>query len=398
MSHSGNMRDLLRALQRFGTTLRQRLLPPVLDPGAMPFFSLTYISFLGMPFVFGPEDGADGLATMVAVAVFVPLYFAFYWARDWHRAAILLVIAALAVPMLSFNWFSSTFLIYSNVLAVLLPWRQMLVVVVVSQLLWMLAVAMTSLPFGFFVFMGAFTGVFSAVGCWVWVSGARRNAALRLSQDEVRRLAVVAERERIGRDLHDLLGHTLSVVALKSELAGKLIDRDAEAARREIIEVGQVAREALAQVRSAVTGFRRMLLPAALANARMALDAVRVEFRYETRHGPLPQEIETILALALREAVTNVARHARAHHCSAVVEVVDDRVRLIVEDDGVGAVAAEGHGLSGMRERVETLGGSVTIDSGKAHGTRLLVEMPLEEADEQPAEAPLPLSGEFKPA
>lgn len=381
-----------------GDTLRQRLLPPVLEPGVMPFFSLAYLSFLAMPFVLGPEGSASVGMTLLSVVAFVPLYFAFYWAHGWQRVAILLVIAAMAIPMLPYNWFSSTFLIYSNVLAVFLPWPQMLLVLALSQSIWALALLLTPLPFGFFMFMGLFTGLLSAAGCWVWVNSSRRNAALRLSQDEVRRLAVVAERERIGRDLHDLLGHTLSVVALKSELAAKLIDRDAATAHREIIEVGQVAREALAQVRSAVTGFRRMLLPAELANARMALDAVRVAFRYETRHGPLPQEIETVLALALREAVTNVARHARASVCRARVEALDEQVRMLIEDDGIGAGANEGHGLRGMRERVEALGGSVHVEKGASGGTRLCVEMPLPAPEIEPPVAPIPAAGEPRTA
>ncbi|HRQ65747.1 MAG TPA: histidine kinase [Xanthomonadaceae bacterium] len=392
------VRSTAYALQRIGTSLRQRLLPAALDPGAMPFFSLVYLSFLGVPFLFGPPGVVSLAPTLASIAVFLPLYFAFYWARGWQRAGLLLAIAALAVPLFPFNWFSSAFLVYSNVLAVFLRWHQMLLVLLVSQALWALGVAMTEMPFGFFVFLGLFTGLLSALGNWVWMNTSRRNAALRLTQDEVRRLAAVAERERIGRDLHDLLGHTLSVVALKSELASKLIGRDANAAHREIVEVGQVARDALAQVRSAVTGIRRMLLPAELASARLALDTVQVEFRYEARHDALPSDIETVLALALREAVTNVMRHARARHCRALVECIDTTVRLIVDDDGVGVAGGDGQGLRGMRERAEALGGRIEVSVSPMGGARVTVELPLPVESASTEAASLVAQGAPRPA
>jgi two-component system, NarL family, sensor histidine kinase DesK len=393
-----SVRPTVHALQRIGPALRQRLLPAVLDPGAMPFFSLIYLSFLAVPFLFGPSDIVSLAPTLASIAAFLPLYFAFYWARGWRRAALLLTIAGLAVPLFSFNWFSSAYLVYSNVLAVFLPWPQMLLVLLVSQTLWALAVAMTEMPFGFFVFIGLFTGLLSAWGNWMWMNTSRRNAALRLSQDEVRRLAAVAERERIGRDLHDLLGHTLSVVALKSELAAKLIERDANTARREINEVGQVAREALAQVRSAVTGIRRMLLPAELASARLALDTVQVDFCYEARHPVLPAEIETVLALALREAVTNVMRHARARHCRASIETVDECVRLTIDDDGVGAGIGDGHGLRGMRERVEALGGRVVVGASPMAGTQVRIELPMPVIEDGPGVDAVSVTAVPKPA
>jgi two-component system, NarL family, sensor histidine kinase DesK len=398
MTLPASIRETMQGAHRIGQALRRRLLPAVLDPGATPFFYLVYLSFLGMPFLFGPEDSVALFPTLISMVLFLPLYFSFYWVRGWWRAVVLMAIAGLAVPLFPHNWFSSAYLIYSNVLAVFLPWPQMLLVLAVSQSAWALGVAMTDMPLGFFVFLGLFTGLLSAAGNWIWVSTSRRNAALRLSQDEVRRLAAVAERERIGRDLHDLLGHTLSVVALKSELAAKLIERDTDGARREIVEVGQVAREALAQVRSAVTGIRRMLLPAELASARLALDTVQVDFQYEARHAALPADIETVLALALREAVTNVMRHARARRCRAVIECIGANVRLTVDDDGVGVTGMDGQGLRGMRERVEALGGRVEVSASPMAGVRVTVELPLPVEATTTDAAPLVAHGAPRPA
>lgn len=202
------------------------------------------------------------------------------------------------------------------------------------------------------------------------------NAELQLSHDEVRRLAATAERERIGRDLHDLLGHTLSLITLKLELARKLFDRDVEAAKREVEEAEKVARHALAEVRSAVTGIRATDLAAELASARLLLESSLVHLDYGLPP-ELPADIERGLSLMLREAVTNIARHAEAS--SAQIELVREHasVRMQISDNGRGGIASDGNGLSGMRERVRALGGTLTIDSPRGQGTRLKVVAPV---------------------
>ncbi|VXC04731.1 Two-component sensor histidine kinase [Luteimonas sp. 9C] len=207
----------------------------------------------------------------------------------------------------------------------------------------------------------------------------RQDAALRLSHDEVRRLAAVAERERIGRDLHDLLGHTLSMVALKADLAAKLVPRDPHAAQQEIGEVGGIARDALAQVRQAVSGIRAAGLAAELASARLLLETDGVAFDYalddRVAAAGLPDDIETALAMTLREAATNIQRHARATCAHAQFARDADAVRLQIRDDGRGGAIVPGNGLSGMRERIEALGGVLRIEGGD--GTRVDVTLPL---------------------
>lgn len=212
----------------------------------------------------------------------------------------------------------------------------------------------------------------------------QKDAELRLSHDEVRRLAATAERERIGRDLHDLLGHTLSLITLKLELSRKLFDHDLDAARREITEAEKVARHALGEVRSAVTGIRATDLAAEFASARLLLESSGVRLEYQLPSLALPAEIERGLSLILREAATNIARHARA--TAARIELTqegNDAVLRIV-DNGRGGVAADGNGLAGMRERVRTLGGDLHIDSPLRRGTTVCVRVPL------PARAAVP--------
>ncbi|MBP1474177.1 sensor histidine kinase [Frateuria sp. MAH-13] len=229
-----------------------------------------------------------------------------------------------------------------------------------------------------------------------------KDAALKLSHDEVRRLAATAERERIGRDLHDLLGHTLSLITLKLELSRKLFDRDTEAARREVIEAENVARHALAQVRSAVTGIRATDLAAELASARLLLESSGVHLDYD-QPPCLPAETERGLSLVLREAATNIARHAAATCAHVAFECIDGGLCLTIADNGRGGVLEEGNGLTGMRERVRALGGRLQIHSQQGQGTRLRVVVPLPASAMQIAAAPaapvdsLPMTAEARP-
>ena len=205
----------------------------------------------------------------------------------------------------------------------------------------------------------------------------QREAELRLSHDEVRRLAATAERERIGRDLHDLLGHTLSLITLKSELANKLFDRDAAAAKREMIDVERVARDALAQVRRAVTGIRAAGFAAELASAKLLLESNGVQLEYELADVALPVAIETALAMTVREAVTNIQRHAHAVHASVTLTTAAGRLSLRITDDGRGGAIVPGNGLSGMRERLSAVGADLRVESQRGHGTWVEITLPL---------------------
>ena len=223
--------------------------------------------------------------------------------------------------------------------------------------------------------------VISGFSHFLRMNNYRRDAALRLSQEEVRRLATLAERERIGRDLHDLLGHTLSLVTLKSELARKLALADPERAQREMEEVERVARHALAEVRSAVTGMRRGDLASELISARLMLEASGVVFDGSICDGlRLPAPIEAPLALVLREAVTNIHRHARASAADVRITREKGDLQMRIHDNGCGGLGAHGNGLSGMHERVRALDGSLQIESPMRRGTVLTVRVPLAES------------------
>jgi two-component system, NarL family, sensor histidine kinase DesK len=221
----------------------------------------------------------------------------------------------------------------------------------------------------------------------------RMNRKLSKANEEIENLAKVAERERIARDLHDVLGHTLSVITLKSELAGKLIDRDPERASKEIGEVENISRQALADVRDAIRGYRSKGLVAELAQAKATLETAGVAVQCDAATTlQLPVMQESVLSLAVREGVTNVVRHANAHNCRLRIEQQNGMCRLEIADDGQGFVSVEGNGLRGMRERVEMLGG--TLDRRNRSGTTLTITLPLREVavKDIPQNAPIAVS------
>jgi two-component system sensor histidine kinase DesK len=204
----------------------------------------------------------------------------------------------------------------------------------------------------------------------------RTDYKLRRAHDEIEQLAALAERERIARDLHDVLGHTLSVIVLKAELAGRLIERDPQRAMQEIADVEKTARTALTEVRQAIGGYRSQGLAAEVELARNTLQAAGVALACESTLPKLTAAEETVLCLALREAVTNIVRHARATHCRMRFATTEDRYHsALIEDNGTHPVQQEGNGLRGMRERVQALGGRFSISTD--HGTTLLIELPI---------------------
>jgi two-component system sensor histidine kinase DesK len=290
----------------------------------------------------------------------------------------MLAIGSLAILLLPFNTFSNTYLIYAVAGAAFLGGSLLRRVGWVGLMLAAFLLAILQLGVPLFVF--AITAIISLalfVSSHFQIENERKRVALRLSHDEVKRLAALAERERIGRDLHDLLGHTLSLVTLKSELAGRLLDRDPLAARREIEEVTWVARDALSQVRLAVTGIRAAGLATELASARRLLESAGLRFAYSLEGVPLSAEQETTLALAVREAVTNIQRHAQARKVDISLKRSEGRAHLQIRDDGRGGEIVPGHGLNGMRERIEGLGGELRIHSQRGRGTCLDVELAL---------------------
>ncbi len=328
----------------------------------------------------------DWLLTIGIFAVFLPLYFRGYWLKGRALLATMAAILLLGCLYAPFNSSATVFFIYAagflgQVGRPAIGLRYLAVILLVLGLeAWLIGIPNYAWIWGllFTLIIGGINIHFCEVS--------RNQAKLRLAQEEVEKLATTAERERIARDLHDVLGHTLSLITIKSGLAARLVGKDTERAESEMREVETIARDALAEVRQTVQGFRFLSLGAEMAKAKVALAAAGVEVT--CRPGPfdLDAEAESAVALALRESVTNVVRHAKAHNCSIRFSQARGEFELEVDDDGVGGEPTEGSGLAGMRERIEAVGG--TVDRDGTRGTRVRVRLPVHrEAEELEAAA-----------
>ena len=200
---------------------------------------------------------------------------------------------------------------------------------------------------------------------------------LRTARAEVARLAISDERLRISRDVHDILGHSLSVIALKAQVARRLMRSDPDAAADAMGDVESVARESLAEVRSMITGYRQRSLADELQGARDVLDAAGIAFAVTRDSVVPPAPVDSLLAWTVREGVTNVLRHSHAHRCNISLEASNGGFTVVIVDDGVGGVAsAGGTGLHGLRERVGAAGGRLQAGPAERGGFRLEAYVP----------------------
>jgi two-component system, NarL family, sensor histidine kinase DesK len=353
--------------------MRIRLLPESSHLGWTPYAYLVYLSFY---VVYGVARYSlrDWLIAAPALVAFLVLYFRGFWLRGRPLLLVVLGIVGIGVLLAPRNPGANCFFIYAAAFlgdvgrpTVGARWLLVIVVIVAIES-WLL-----SLP----AMMWAPAIVFSLLigGSQIHFGEVRRkDRALLEAHQAAEHLAKIAERERIARDLHDLLGHTLSIIVLKSELAAKVADRDLARAMTEIRDVERISRNALAEVRQAVYGYRGERLGDELETLRPALAAAGVTLESDIGAVALSPDQERTLALALREAVTNIIRHARAKRCRIALANSGDVLTLTIEDDGVGGDASEGAGLSGMRARLAEVGG--TLERDLRHGTCLTLRVP----------------------
>ncbi len=210
--------------------------------------------------------------------------------------------------------------------------------------------------------------------------------ALGRAEGELARIAVTDERERFSRDLHDLLGHTLSLIVVKAEAVRRLSQRDPDAAMQHTLDIESIGRQALEEVREAVSGYRRTTLRAEVDRAVEALDAAGIAAEVDLAQLPLPAAVEDTLAWVVREGVTNVVRHSGARSSRLVVTCIEGTARLELTDDGTGAgapVSSRSNGLAGLDQRLAAAGGA--LEAGATpDGFRLVATVPVR------AEARLP--------
>lgn len=371
---SGQRAASPRALLR----IHRWLLPESRYFGITPYFWLFYLTSFYAPFFFGPQDRREIALAVLTGAAFLVLYFDGFRHGGPRVLRDVAGILALGVAWLPFNWGAMTFFIYAGAfLGSVGPARAgvryLAGIFAVLMLEWWLADVHWSVA----VFGGPATLLVGLTNIH-YAEVRRRDALLRQSREDVRRLAAVAERERIGRDLHDLLGHTLSVIALKSDLAARFVERSDPRAAEEIRDVQRISRDTLRQVREAVSGFRAGELRDEVRNAHLACEAAGIRLEPEIEAVALAPRQEQVLSMALREAITNVVRHSGGARCRVSLRSQGEHAVLRVSDDGRGGAATPGSGLDGMRARLEGAGGSLELRS--EGGFTVEARLPLEAA------------------
>jgi two-component system sensor histidine kinase DesK len=351
-----------------------KLLPDSSRTNWVPYLCLLPVLLVPLNAYYGNTTTGEWIATGVAMAIFLPLYFWSFWLRGWQAALPVGGMATLGLLAAPFNSSASIFVLYASGAVGFLGDAKRSVAVLSIIIA---AFALQSWLLGYGVGYWAPTIVLAVVFggfCINWMETDRTNAKLRLNQEEIERLAKIAERERIARDLHDLLGHTLSLNVLKARLASKLINIDNEKALQEVAEIEQISRDALQEVREAVQGYRSVGFAGELENTRLALVAADIAGDFSIAETTLDPAQDNILAMTLRESVTNVIRHSGAKHCRVQLSQADSVIRLNIDDDGRGGRFVEGSGMSGMRERLVTGGGALHIDS--SNGMKVAATLP----------------------
>ena len=355
-----------------------RLIPKDHELGWTPYAWLIYLSvFFIQPIVLRPSI-TIWLIDIAGAVLFIATYFRGHWLDGRRIVPIILLQIALGLGFSPINTGAYVFFTYaSSFTARLGRVSRALAWIAAITALGLLVAYATDAPFYYWISHAVFTPLIGAVNLH-FTQVRRANAKLRAAHDEIEHLAAVAERERIARDLHDVLGHTLSLIVLKAELASKLADRDPARAAKEIRDVEHVSRAALKEVRAAIRGYRPTLADE-LASARTLLDTAGIGATVDTTLDPVALKsrdgVEEVLALALREAVTNVVRHSGASRATIRAWRENGAAMLEVADDGRGATSSEGVGLRGMRERVEAVDGNVS--AATTQGMRLTVAIPL---------------------
>ncbi|GAB3145142.1 sensor histidine kinase [Amycolatopsis stemonae] len=337
----------------------------LLDAGMLVYPAVT------VPGVLKYSAGPAAVAGCAIVAVFVGCYLAATRAaahraarRFWALLGVLTVLFAAALPFAHADAFFLATVAVS--LAVPRLPRHGLALTAFAALT---ALVLPGVVWDDVGWTQAVALVFTVLVVYAFAEAVRANQALVEARAEVARLASEAERTRIARDLHDLLGHSLTAITVKSTLAKRLVAADSVRAGEEMTEVETLARQALTDVRAAVSGYREVTLAGELARGRELLRACGVAADLPTATDVVGPDHQELFGWVVREGLTNVARHARATHCAVTVSAST----VEVVDDGVGGSPEEGSGLAGLRERVKAAGGQFRAGPVRPRGWRLRV-------------------------
>ncbi len=330
-----------------------------------PAFYLVYMLFYFIPWLFRAPTLIDIIAFFIALLLFLPIHFISFSKPDPKFIGAIILTQAIGFIIAPFHGMAGVFHIYASCQAGFQrPVKRAGIITVLlafSFIAQSIFIHVNWFEVGLVLFIGAVSGI----TCMAGAEDIEHMEYLERTSVLDKQHAALAERERIAADLHDLLGHTLTMVALKSEVADKFLDKDIERARLEIREIRNEARSALSDVRLAVSGMTATTISAEVERAREALKAAGIALKIVGQSPAVSAHQDKVLGLAIREAVTNIVRHSKAEN--AELRFIQDKngLDISIKDDGVGGVFVPGAGLTGLKRRMESLGGSLDINNKK---------------------------------
>ncbi len=340
-----------------------------------PGFYLVYMLFYFFPWLFKAPSLNDVIAIMVGIAVFLPIYFNAAEKHDLRCLPNVIGISLVGFAVSPFFGSHGVFHIFACAQAGFIRPVKSAVGVVLGVTIAYLAFALLTNQSWWDVFFPVFVAVLVATGSVFTADQIEEQSVLRRSNEYDQQMAALAERERIANDLHDLLGQTLTLVTLKSDIALKLMEKDPQRAALEIAEIRDASRDALRDVRSAIYDMNKTDLETELRRAKKILNAAGVNLEIHGSSPDLSAQNDHVLGLALRESITNIIRHAQASEAVISFDVTNEQVLMEIQDNGTVQSMTEGSGLSGIRKRVEELAGQVVFERVK--GMRVLLSLPI---------------------
>ncbi|MDG1418777.1 MAG: sensor histidine kinase [Maricaulis sp.] len=351
-----------------GTPWRPKML------GSRREFYLVYLLFYGVPWFFRAPELIDIGVLVVALAVFLPLFYRGFENSTPRDLWIMIAMEVISIAAMPFHGSHGVFHIYACVQASYQkPSRYgMFYLIALSTVF--LAASLYLQSHVFEIALNLVMGFIVGISCMASAEYRDRQGRLERARVLDQQLAAIAERERIARDLHDLLGHTLTMVAVKSQVAEKFLTTEPERAAREIREIRDASRGALQDVRKAVANMGGTTLEEEIAHAGHAFNAAGINFTVEGDIPDLDARRSQVLGLAVRETSTNIIRHSGARQACLQLQHDGQAVVVEMQDDGDGGSIDEGSGLKGLRQRVEALNGRVVISL--AAGFRISMHIP----------------------
>lgn len=342
--------------------------------GERPEFFLAYLVFYFFPWLFKSPTTNDVAAAVLAIALFVPIYFHANKQTGTQSIPHIAAISLIGFAVSPFFGSHGVFHIYAMVqTGFIRPERSAWITVLAVSFIYCVFGLLTQQSW-WDIIVPLFMGLMITVATISAAGRMEQTEQLERARELEQHLAAVGERERIAQDLHDLLGQTLTMVTIKADVATKLFDSKPEQAKQELGEIRDAARTALKDVREAVAGMNRTTLKAELKRAEQLLASANIQLRVGGELIELEPEVDQVLGLAVREAMTNIVRHSQAKRAQFEISDDGESLRVLIKDNGNQKSLNEGSGLKGLRKRISAIGGSTEIE--QTPGLKLLLKIP----------------------